>query len=31
VYAAALKDWLGLDPVPVVGKGFEPLGVFKKG
>jgi uncharacterized protein (DUF1501 family) len=31
VYAAVLRDWLGLDPVPVVGTGFEPVGVFKKG
>jgi uncharacterized protein (DUF1501 family) len=28
VYAAVLNDWLGVDPVPVVGNGFDPLGVF---
>ncbi|HEY2786638.1 MAG TPA: DUF1501 domain-containing protein [Fimbriiglobus sp.] len=29
VYAGVLKDWLGLDPVPVVGKTFSPLPLFK--
>ena len=28
VYAALLKDWLGLDPVPVLGEGFTPLKLF---
>ncbi len=29
VYAAVLEHWLGLDAKPVLGDGFEPLGVFK--
>jgi len=29
VYAAVLKDWLGLDPVPVLGKEFAALQLFK--
>lgn len=28
VYAAVLRDWLGLDPEPVIGPGFEPVKVF---
>ena len=31
VYAAMLEDWLGLEAKPVVGAGFKPLEVFKKG
>ncbi len=30
VYAAVLNEWLGVDPAPVLGKGFAPAGVFKK-
>jgi uncharacterized protein (DUF1501 family) len=29
VYAGVLKDWLGLDPVPVVGDKFPPVPLFK--
>jgi uncharacterized protein (DUF1501 family) len=29
VYAAMLDRWLGVDPVPVLGRGFEPADVFK--
>jgi uncharacterized protein (DUF1501 family) len=29
VYAGVLKDWLGLDPAPVVGEKFPPLALFK--
>jgi len=29
VYAAALGPWLGLDPRPAVGEGFEPLELFE--
>ncbi len=27
VYAGVLKDWLGWNPAPLVGKEFAPLGV----
>jgi uncharacterized protein (DUF1501 family) len=30
VYAAVLERWLGVEAKPVVGNGFEPLGVFRK-
>ena len=30
VYAAVLENWLGIEAKPVVGAGFEPLGVFGK-
>jgi uncharacterized protein (DUF1501 family) len=29
VYAAVLKDWLGVDPKAVLGDEFQPLGVFR--
>jgi uncharacterized protein (DUF1501 family) len=29
IYASVLADWLGLDPTPVLGPGFEPLGLWK--
>jgi uncharacterized protein (DUF1501 family) len=29
VYAAVLRDWLGVDPVAVLGAGHEPLQVFQ--
>ena len=29
VYAGVLKDWLGIDPKPVLGDGFAPLPLFK--
>ena len=28
VYAGLLKDWLGVDPSPVLGKDFEPFELF---
>jgi len=31
VYAAMLEDCLGLEAKPIVGAGFKPLEVFKKG
>ena len=30
VYASLLQDWLGVPAAPVVGQGFEPLGLFAK-
>lgn len=30
VYAAVLKDWLGVETSGILGEGFEPLGVFNK-
>ena len=27
VYAAVIREWLGADPTPVVGAGYEPLGI----
>lgn len=29
VYAAVLGRWLGVDPTPILGPGFEPLKVFR--
>jgi len=29
VYAGVLKDWLGLDPVPVLGDKFPPVSLFR--
>ena len=29
VYASVLQDWLGLDPVPVLGAEYKPLKLFK--
>jgi uncharacterized protein (DUF1501 family) len=29
VYATLLADWLGCPAEPIVGKGFEPLGLFR--
>jgi len=29
VYASVIREWLGADPVPVVGEGFAPLGILK--
>jgi uncharacterized protein (DUF1501 family) len=29
VYASLLSDWLGLPPEPIVGKGFEPLALYR--
>ena len=31
VYAAVLRDWLGVDPAAVLGAGFAPAGVFRAG
>ena len=30
VYAAVLGDWLGCKPETVVGKGFDPLPLFRR-
>jgi uncharacterized protein (DUF1501 family) len=29
VYAGLLKDWLGLDPKPVVGEPYQPVSLFR--
>jgi uncharacterized protein (DUF1501 family) len=31
VYATLLADWLGCSAEPIVGKGFEPLALFRRG
>lgn len=31
VYAAVLRDWMGTDPRAVLGPGFSPLGLIRRG